>query len=320
MSILTEALLANVTITQWSGRRYDKNASEWVAHQYKSEKTAARVNKMLVPQSFLKPIDTAAINIRKVHKSATLLWMDDGYQMLPAVDYMDYLSKYNEAKMTFDTEVRNLDNNFDSMVEASKGILGDLYDPRDIPDKDRLLAKFSCQVTVIPIPAKTDWRINKLHQTDQLIDDYSNKMDQLIKDTRQYFIDKIIESLITAKHKIETAKRLHKSVMSNISNACSDVMRRNVIGDDDIKMLAMEILQIIEKLPVEHVKVNKGATAHILDSLIKKSFTVGGIPTPITEPTQEETRDGRTFGRPAKNDQDPHAAHITTPFFRSFSA
>ena len=55
MDLNRDAMLAGLHITAWSGRLYDREASDHVAVHHDASTSAGRYNKRLLPKSALAP-------------------------------------------------------------------------------------------------------------------------------------------------------------------------------------------------------------------------------------------------------------------------
>jgi hypothetical protein len=83
-SLSSKAMLCTVSISAWSGYKYDREASEQVAEIHGAEKDSGRFNKRLVPRKELEEITKIIGKARRDHEFVTLPWSDNGYRVLPA--------------------------------------------------------------------------------------------------------------------------------------------------------------------------------------------------------------------------------------------
>jgi hypothetical protein len=83
-SLSSKAMLCTVSISAWSGYKFDREASEEIAHIHGAEKDSGRFNKRLVPRKELEEITKIIGRARRNHEFVTLPWSDNGYRVLPA--------------------------------------------------------------------------------------------------------------------------------------------------------------------------------------------------------------------------------------------
>src|SRR5260370_34493895 len=89
-SLSSKAMLCTVSISAWSGYKYDREASEEIAEIHGADKDSGRFNKRLVPRKQLEEITKIIGKARRDHEFVTLPWSDNGYRVLPAAAYMDH--------------------------------------------------------------------------------------------------------------------------------------------------------------------------------------------------------------------------------------
>src|SRR5262249_60799329 len=89
-SLSSKAMLCTVSISAWSGYKYDREASEEIAEIHGADKDSGRFNKRLVPRKELEEITKLIGRARRDHEFVTLPWSDNGYRVLPAAAYMDH--------------------------------------------------------------------------------------------------------------------------------------------------------------------------------------------------------------------------------------
>ena len=76
-SIARRCLLVSLTISAWSGRKFDRAASTAVEQENSTAEGRARVNKLLVRPEVLLPVNRAANALRNAVYEGTLPWADN---------------------------------------------------------------------------------------------------------------------------------------------------------------------------------------------------------------------------------------------------
>src|SRR5262245_28756261 len=89
--ITERAMLVDLTISVWSGTKYDRTVSAEVARQHNTATDVGRYNKRLLarnaPLTELQKIATAA---RTDHYAMTSPWLDTGQRILSSEMYLDH--------------------------------------------------------------------------------------------------------------------------------------------------------------------------------------------------------------------------------------
>ena len=108
-SISTSAMLVELSISTWTGRKLDKRASQDVTAQASAQKGVANVNKKLLGDcAELDAVQKFTANARNVHYAMTMPWSDTGLRLLPTTQYF----KYHREMSTLQAEYERLVNVF----------------------------------------------------------------------------------------------------------------------------------------------------------------------------------------------------------------
>ena len=92
-SLSSRAMLCSLSISMWSARKHDPEASEEIAQRHGAQADAGRYHKVLLPKEALAEIHKIVSEARQEHYFMTLPWDDNGYRVLPAAAYMDHAEK-----------------------------------------------------------------------------------------------------------------------------------------------------------------------------------------------------------------------------------
>jgi hypothetical protein len=152
-------MLCSLSISMWSARKHDPDASEEIAARHGAESDAGRYHKLLLPKEALAEIQKIVSEARQDHYFMTLPWDDNGYRVLPAAAYMDHTARMRVLSQRFTVGVDALCRQFVSLVDQAKNRLGGLFRASDYPPPDELCAKFSFETRVIPLPDAGDFRV-----------------------------------------------------------------------------------------------------------------------------------------------------------------
>jgi hypothetical protein len=153
-------MLCSLSISMWSARKHDPDASEEVAVRHGAQADAGRYHKVLLPKEALAEIQKIVSESRQEHYFMTLPWDDNGYRVLPAAVYMDHVEKMRALSKRFEAAVDMLARQFLSLIGQSRTRLGGLFRESDYPTPEELGAKFSFETKVMPLPDAGDFRVS----------------------------------------------------------------------------------------------------------------------------------------------------------------
>jgi hypothetical protein len=162
MTHVTEkAMLAKLTISQWSANRFDGKITQDVAAQHGADVTMGRYTKRLLAKEALSEIGSAVAAARACYYKHTLPWRDDGARILPAANYFGYMQEAHAIQHTFEAAVQKFEIDYPNYVNAAKTALNGLFDARDYPDPSKISNRFSMRVDdVFAMPDAADFRIS----------------------------------------------------------------------------------------------------------------------------------------------------------------
>ncbi len=90
MNLTHDAMLVSLRINSWSGRLYDRQASQQVAVHNDADTNAGRYNKRLLPKQAFAALAATMSNARTSHNANTLPWDDQGGRLLTVANYERY--------------------------------------------------------------------------------------------------------------------------------------------------------------------------------------------------------------------------------------
>ena len=160
-SISTSAMLVELSISTWTGRKLDKRASQDVTAQASAQKGVANVNKKLLGDcAELDAVQKFTAKARNVHYAMTMPWSDTGLRLLPTTQYF----KYHREMSTLQAEYERLVNVFlqayDWEISQAQVKLGDLFNSDEYPTADSLTSKFKFKMNYMPLADAGDWRVD----------------------------------------------------------------------------------------------------------------------------------------------------------------
>jgi hypothetical protein len=198
-TLASSAMLVEVNISNWAGRKKDKRASVDVTHANHADKGVANVTKKLLANSdLLSAVQQHVTAVRNMHINMTMPWSNSGLRLLPTAQYFKYSQAMSAMQNEFDRLVVDFLSSYNDEVIDVQIKLGDLFSYDDYPAVDSLEKKFAFRMNYMPLPDAGDFRV-----------DIGNDALREIKDTYADFYAKQFD---TAMNDVWT--RLHKALTS----------------------------------------------------------------------------------------------------------
>ena len=161
-TINSRALLVNLSISQWSARKFDKAISEEIAAQHRAARDVVRANKALIQGDSYKALCATMSIARKVHYFHTLAWSDDGYRLLPTANHAAYTDELRSMQAKFQTALAEFVRDYPRLQEIARSRLNGMYKAADYPHPAAIADRFSMSTEFTPIPAAGDFRLDEL--------------------------------------------------------------------------------------------------------------------------------------------------------------
>ena len=171
-TIASSAVLIDLSISCWTGRKLDKRASNDVTAQNNAAKGVANVHKKLLGDcAELDAVQKFAANARNAHYAMTMPWSDLGMRLCPTAQYVGGTTKsggsrdgYERTMTALQTEFFRLTdaflNAYDWEIQNAQLKLGALFNAEEYPSRDSLASKFKFRFVAIPLPDAGDWRLD----------------------------------------------------------------------------------------------------------------------------------------------------------------
>lgn len=159
-ALASRAMVVSLSISQWSGRRLDREITDEVNQSHNAAADAGRFNKMLLPKEALAGIISVVSETRTEFLKRTLPWMDNGSRIMAADAYMAHMSWIRRQRSKFDRAVDEFIAAYPGYVNDARVRLNGMFKADDYPDSDVLRAKFAVDCKVLPVPTSDDFRVN----------------------------------------------------------------------------------------------------------------------------------------------------------------
>lgn len=248
-SLSTSAMLVELSISAWTGRKLDKQASKKVTDDNGADGAVARVNKTLLSDcEYLKNIKTFIGEVRNhVHYHLTMPWSDTGIRLLPTEMFFDYQQRVTHYEGLIAAEVDKLIEDFEYEKSKASYKLGALFNEEDYPTAESLRDKFSFRVNYMPLPDAGDFRLDINNEAINELQDkyesaYTEKVNQAMDDI-WYRVHESLSNMSTRLGYNDDGKKLvfRDSLIDNALSMVDLLRKCNVTGSSQMSAMASNL-------------------------------------------------------------------------------
>jgi hypothetical protein len=261
-SIASSAVLIDMSISVWTGRKHDKRASEEVVTKNNAAKGVANVSKKLLGDcAELDAVQKFAANARNSHYAMTTPWSDLGLRMCPTATYINgYEKQMSGLQQEFFRLVETFLSAYDWEVQNAQLKLGALFNADEYPTTDSLREKFKFRYTPMPMPEAGDWRLDvEAEAAASLRDQYQNFYSEQFKRAMDDVWQRTYEALSKMSERLDygddTNKKIFRdSLVSNVKDMVQMLTDFNVTDDPVMRNAARQLEHALEGVTPEALR------------------------------------------------------------------
>jgi hypothetical protein len=249
-SLCSRAMLSSLSISVWSARKHDPDASQEIAQRHGAQADAGRYHKVLLPKEALAEVQKIVSDARQEHYFMTLPWDDNGYRVLPSAAYTDHTEKMRELSNRFTPAVDALAREFGKLVEHAKVRLGGLFRPEDYPAPYELRRKFSFETKVLPLPDAGDFRVTLGDEEKERIKrQITATVEASLQVASRDIWQRLYEAVCHLAERLQAYKVTEEgvehpfrdSVVTNLVKLVDVLPKLNVTGDPELERLTAQV-------------------------------------------------------------------------------
>lgn len=251
-TLASSAMLVEVNISHWAGRKKDKRASIDVTSANHADSGVASVNKKLLANSdTLQAIQRHVTAARSMHANMTMPWSNSGLRLLPTAQYFKYSQAMSDMQNEFDKLVGEFLQSYNDEVVDVQLKLGDLFSHDDYPTVETLERKFAFRTNYMPLPDAGDFRVDigndALREVKEQYDDFyakqyntamndvwtrlhkaltsmSERLDYGSKEDKKIFRDSLVGNVHDMIELLRVCNVTNSSQMAQMANRLEDAM------------------------------------------------------------------------------------------------
>lgn len=284
-SISGSAMLVELNIRNWAGRKLDKSASQKVTIDNRASTGVANVHKKLLGDcAELSAVIKFAGNARNAHYAMTMPWSDTGMRLLPTSRYFKHNEQMIALKAEYFTLVEAFLASYNWEITQAQVKLGDLFNPNEYPSVASLQSKFGFGYTYIPISEAKDWRIDiEADAKEELAQHYEsyyhNQLQAAMADVNRRARDvaeRMSERLDYSDK--ETKKVFRDSLVNNVLEIVDLMDACNLTGDQTMRDNAQALRDALTGLDADDLREDhklRRATKKAVDDVIASLPSLG---------------------------------------------
>lgn len=251
MNLSDRALLVQLSISQWTARKYDKKATSEVASAFNTTKDAGRYNKALLPMNdYLDRVHKKTTHIRTKFYENTLPWGIEGTQMLPTSNYLNFMTEFRKEKGEWQYLVNEFVDNYDQLRVDAKRILVGLYNDADYPSTKDLQRKFHIDMAVFPVPS-TDFRVAiASDELSRIHEDVERRVKEAQSTAMKEVWTRLFDRVQHMAEKLADPKAIFRdSMVDNAREICALLPRLNFTDDPQLEAMRQDVEAKLIKHP-----------------------------------------------------------------------
>ncbi len=239
--LATKAVLANLNISLWAARKFDKKVTDKTHEAFNASSDAGRYNKMLIAKEALAELNKVAGSARRHHYALTLPWITNGPCLLPT-EHFDKHTKLREDMKLFHELADKFAAAYPSMIQEAKKRLNGMFCEADYPSPDKIRSKFEFDIKYFPCPDSGDFRVTLSDEVMETMKSdlemrMSGAVDNAMQSTRDRIVDVVshmAEKLKGYKPPTETdraSNTFHDSLVDNVRDLAEMLPAFNLTSD-----------------------------------------------------------------------------------------
>ena len=276
-SISSSAMLVELNISVWTGRKFDKGVSQEIDTQKQTTTRAGNYSKRLfADEPVFDAIQKFAGNSRTYHYHATMPWSDSGLRLLTTSMFFDYQREITAMEQEFDQLVETFLSSYDKLVLQSQMKLGTLFNQDDYPPVEMVRDKFKFSVKFAPVPEVGDWRVNVGQEAEAILkESYANYYQSNLESAYADVWERTHEALTRMSEKLSGDKKqiFRDTLVSNVMDMVDLLEKFNVTGDTKMRAAKHKLESVMLGITPDALREDDYLRLDVkskVDSLIKE--------------------------------------------------
>lgn len=288
MAIQNSAVLVDLNISAWTGRKLDKKVSGEIDASKSTKVRAGNYHKhLLAGTEKLEEVQKIVSAVRVWHYEQTLPWSDAGSRLLPMANFFQYKQTLSNFEGQFMDAVDEFTAKYPELVSAAAFQIGALFNRDDYPNVEEIKHKFRFSYVFMPVPASNDFRIEAgeeaIRELQAQADDVVNQrvetaMQEMwtrLHDQLKHMSEKLTDLAqprVNKKGDERYAQVFRDSLVTNAVELCGLLTRLNVTNDPKLEYARMELEKAISGVAADTLREDDYKRAEVkskVDEILK---------------------------------------------------
>ena len=265
----SNAMLIDLNISVWTGRKMDKKVSEEVEASKGTKARAGNYHKKLLAGSDkLEKVQKIVTAVRSWNYQQTLPWSDGGSRLLPMKNFFSYKETLNNFENQFNSAVDEFITEYPQLVSGSAFTLGDLFDRGEYPTADSLKDKFKFNFVFSPVPDAGDFRIQVEDEAKaELEQQYKSYYEQKLADAMADAWTRLHETLTHISERLdytdENKKKFWDSTITNASELCTLLTSLNITNDPKLEQARQKLEKALSGVDASDIRESEAIRSSV---------------------------------------------------------
>lgn len=265
----SNAMLVDLNISMWTGRKMDKKVSEEIDATKSTKARAGNYHKKLLAGSDkLEKVQKIATAVRTWNYQQTLPWSDGGSRLLPMKSFFDYKQTLNNFENQYNSAVDDFLQEYPQLVSSSAFTLGDLFDRGEYPTAEELRSKFRFKYVFCPVPDAGDFRIDVEEQAkNELQQQYKDYYESKLADAMKDAWDRLHETLTHLSERMdytdENKKKFWDSTITNAVDLCGLLTSLNITNDPKMEQARQQLEKALSGVEASDIRESQAIRSSV---------------------------------------------------------
>lgn len=279
-SISSSAVLVDLNISVWTGRKMDKKISAEIDADHSTQVRAGNYHKALMAGAQeLEAISKYASQMRQWHSQQTLPWSDAGTRLVPTVRLFDYKAELAIREREFEHLINEFLIAYDTLVQGAQFRLGSLFNADEYPPRDVVASKFGMRYVFSPLPTSGDFRVDIGNEgLEELKQQFDTQQDRYIQ---QAMLDvwlrvKDVAERLSNQLRVDDSGgkgKLYQSTLDGALDLCEMLRSMNLTNDPELDQVRKNLQMTLQGVDLKELKKDEQVRLSVkseIDDLISK--------------------------------------------------
>ena len=260
MDLTRDAMLVSLRINNWSGRRYDREASHDVTARNDADPSAGRFNKRLLPKTAFADMTKTMSKARSLHYDNSLPWDDTGARLLTVANYDHYTATIDELSEQLVRERNVFIAEYGANIDQARIGLGGLFRIEDYPSQQSLRHRFAIRYRIVPVPDAEHFIADlAAGDANRVKRDIENLVQERLEDAITDLYKRLGEAVDHVVQRLDVDAEgkplvFRNSLIGNIRDLVDIVPRLNIFGDERLAQLCQQVKDRIASVDPDELR------------------------------------------------------------------